>query len=343
VGYLFVELRQLRYFVAVAEERRFARAASRLHIAPPSLSQQIQALERELRITLFVRSPQKVELTPAGKALLRRARVILAEVDRAHEEVRAAGVGRREPLTLRVANMAELVLDGPLRVAALGIPGVEVSTASSQGDDAIEAVRQARADAAVVWTRSLEQRDLAGVVLGSVIFGVVLPAGHPLTDLAVVPVALLARETVVMYPRAPFVGAWDRTVEHLLPQGAESGQVLIEPDLVNTPEAMLRSVAGGSGVAPAILDLATTLGIPGIEVRPLEPPLCLDLEVVWREPARTEVRSLVEFLVDAARDPQAVIDAPLGSPQHPGLVPRVGAFSSAQQPGAGEPGGTGRA
>ena len=314
VGYLTVELRQLRYFLAVAEERRFARAAQRLHIAAPSLSQQIQTLERELRVTLFVRTPQSVQVTPAGEALVLRARVILAEVDRAREEVRAAGAGRREQLSLRVGTMADLVLDGPLRDTALGIPGVEVSAASSPGDDALEAVRQSRADAAVVWARSDEQRDLEGAVLGSVLFGVVLPQGHPLTALTAVPVARLAQETVVMFPRAPFAGVWHRAVDHLLPRGQAPGQVMVEPDMVNAPDAMLRSVAAGGGVAPAILGVAPHLGVPGIEVRPLEPALGLELEVVWRAPDRPALRALIDFLHQAARDPLAVIDpAPAGA------------------------------
>jgi DNA-binding transcriptional LysR family regulator len=306
-----VELRQLRYFLTVAEERRFARAAERLHIAAPSLSQQIQALERELRVTLFERSPQSIDLTPAGEALMYRARVILAEADRAKEEVRAAGCGRREQLSLRVCNMADLVLDGPLRAAALAIPGVEVSVASSPGDDAAEAVRQARADVAVVWTRTPEQRDLETSVLGSVRFGVALPQGHSLTDLARVPVGRLSSETVVMFPRPPFAGIWDRALSHFLPAGPKVGQVVVEPDLLNAPEAMLRAVAGGAGVAPVILDVAERVGIPGLEVRPLDPPLWLDLEVVWRAPARPAVSSLVDFLMHAATDPQAVIDVPL--------------------------------
>jgi DNA-binding transcriptional LysR family regulator len=157
-----VELRQLRYFLAVAEERRFARAADRLHISAPSLSQQIQALERELRVTLFDRTPQRVDLTPGGEALLTRGRVIVADADRARDEVRAAEAGRRDRLALRICNMAELVLHRPLHVAALDLRGLEVSVASSPGDDAIEAVRQARADAAVVWSRSHDQRDLQG-------------------------------------------------------------------------------------------------------------------------------------------------------------------------------------
>jgi DNA-binding transcriptional LysR family regulator len=310
VGYLDVELRQLRYFLAVAEERRFARAAERLHIAAPSLSQQIQALERELRVTLFERSPQRIDLTPAGETLVQRARVILAEADRAREDVRATGGGRREQLSLRVSNLADLVLDGPLRVVALWIPGVEVSLASSPGDDAIEAVRQARADAAVVWNRSHEQRDLEGAVLGSVVFGVALPQGHPLTDVPEVPVGALGRETVVMFPRHPFAGVWDRTVDHLLPGGPAPGQVVIEPDLLNAPEAVLRAVAAGVGIAPVVQGVTDLVDVPGIEVRSLLPPLRLDLEVVWRAPARPALTRLVDFLVGAASDPQAVIDPP---------------------------------
>ena len=97
-----MELRQLRYFLAVAEEGRFARAAERLRIAAPSLSQQIQVLERELRVTLFERTPQRVHLTPAGEALAVRARVIIAEVDRAMDDVLVAGGRRRDHLKLRV-------------------------------------------------------------------------------------------------------------------------------------------------------------------------------------------------------------------------------------------------
>jgi DNA-binding transcriptional LysR family regulator len=316
-----VELRQLRYFLAVAEERRFVRAAERLHIAAPSLSQQIQALERELRATLFERSPQQVALTPAGEALVQRARVIVAEAERARDDVRAARGERRDELRLRVGNMAELVLDGPLHLAALGIPGLAVSVASSPGDDAIEAVRQARADAAVVWSRSFEQRDLEGTVLGEVGFGVALPRAHPLAGLAAVPVSRLGGETMVMFPRQPFAGIWDRVVTHLLPAGPRPHQVVIEPDLLGAPEAMLRAVAAGVGVAPVILGIEGQVSVPGVEVRPLESPLGLELELVWRAPPRRALLDLVRFLVDAVGDPHAAIDArpaPLGAAERHG-------------------------
>lgn len=303
-----VELRQLRYFLAVAEEGRFSRAAQRLHIAAPSVSQQIRALERELRVVLFERTSQAARLTPAGVVLMERARVILAEVDRALADVRMTGAGSREQLTLRVATMAELVLAGPLRHAALAIDGVELSVSSGRGDDAIESVRQGRADAAVVWSRSYPQRDLAGVVLGSVVLGVVLPLGHALSGAAAVPVAALADEVLVMFPRAPFAGIWDRAVDHVFPAGAGHDQVVIEPDLLNAPEALLRAVGAGTGIALSILGMVDHLGIEGIAVRPLDPAMQWDLEAVWREPATPAVRRLVDFLVESSRDSQGLLE-----------------------------------
>ena len=303
-----MELRQFRYFLAVAEEGRFNRAAKRLHIAAPSLSQQIQALERELGVPLFERTPQRVTLTLAGQALVERARVILAEVEAARADVRAAATGRRR-LTLRVASMADVVLDGPLRELGRAIDGVEVSVSSGRGDDALEAVRQGRADAAVVWSRAPVDRDLDGVVLGSVLFGVVIPPGHRAGGSARVRVAALAREVLVMFPREPFAGIWDRTVDHFFPRGAGPGQVVVEPNLLNSPEAVLRAVAAGVGIAAGILQGIESMGIDGIEARRLDPDLRLDLEVVWRAPAGQSVRSLVDFLLQSAQDPHTAVEA----------------------------------
>ena len=93
-----VELRQLRYFVAVAEELHFGRAAERLHMSQSPLSRAIRELERQLGLVLFVRTTRRVELTPAGAALLERARRALAEVDLAIDDARRAAEPERGAL-----------------------------------------------------------------------------------------------------------------------------------------------------------------------------------------------------------------------------------------------------
>lgn len=126
-----MELRRLRYFVAVAEERHFARAAGRLHIAAPSLSQQIRALERDLHAVLFDRGPREVQLTPAGQVLLAHARRPAGSSERARDEVRLAkeDTGHRR-LTLRLATGAQYVLGQELRELQDRAPHLEVTAAN---------------------------------------------------------------------------------------------------------------------------------------------------------------------------------------------------------------------
>jgi len=111
-----VELRHLRYFIAVAEERHFGRAAKRLHIAQPPLSRQIQALEAELSLALFDRSRRKVELTPAGAVLLVHARRVFAALDLGIREARGAEAGETGrvaigyPSSLAFSGLPQLLL-----------------------------------------------------------------------------------------------------------------------------------------------------------------------------------------------------------------------------------------
>lgn len=293
---LVMELRQLRYFVAVAEERHFGRAARRLRIAAPSLSQQIQALERDLHITLLERSPRSVVLTPAGQVLLEHAHVLLARAERARNEVQCAD-GRHRHLELRVVPAVEYVLNGSLHHLSGPASGLEVTTATATGKEAIKAVREEHIDAAIVWVRSTQDQDLAGTALREVPVHLALPAGHQLAARQTIPVADLAAETIVMFPRDLFLGIWDHAIGHLLPAGlSHPDQVLTQPDLINAPEAVLRSVAAGHGVAPVAPAMAEHVPVPGIVVRPLVPPLLVPLELIWREPAHPALQDVIALL-----------------------------------------------
>jgi DNA-binding transcriptional LysR family regulator len=286
-----VELRQLRYFVAVAEERHFGRAASRLRIATPSLSQQIRALERDLRVTLLDRNSHGVALTPAGESLLRHARALLARAERARDDVRTASSGRQE-LVLRVAIGAERVLGELLHGLDDRVPELRVSVAVTHGTDAVHAVRQERADAAIVWAGPDGDEHLARTVLRQVAVHLALPTGHRLAADDAVRVTDLAAETVVLFPRALSPGAWDRITDHLMP----GPRVHIEPDHVAGPDTLSAVVAAGRGLAVTVPGIARHPAVAGIVVRPLDPPLTLPLELVWQEPADAGLQHLVGAL-----------------------------------------------
>jgi DNA-binding transcriptional LysR family regulator len=121
-----MELRHLRYFVAVAEERHFGRAAARLHMAQPPLSQQIRQLEAELGLTLLTRTTRRVDLTPAGAAYLERAREILGAVDAAAHEAASIASGRRGRLLIGCVGSATYSLLPELaRTLRAELPEVE--------------------------------------------------------------------------------------------------------------------------------------------------------------------------------------------------------------------------
>jgi DNA-binding transcriptional LysR family regulator len=177
--WLVMELRQLRYFVAIAEERHFGRAALRLQIATPTLSQQLRALERSLGLRLVDRTPPgPVTLTTSGEVLLRHARILLTRADRARDETRAAG-NEPEQVLLRVAFGAEHLLAAQL-LQLTDDPSLGVITLTSSTSDALLAVREESWDAAVVWDGDGDGRGLRTAVLQEVAVHLALPATHRL-------------------------------------------------------------------------------------------------------------------------------------------------------------------
>jgi DNA-binding transcriptional LysR family regulator len=146
-----MDLRQLRYFLAVAEERSVTRAANRLHLTQPPLSAQLARLEHELGVALFVRHRRGVDLTEAGRHLVEHAHRVLADVDAAAEAVRRTGQGRSGRLALAfVPATAWSVLAPLLRRFSEASPEVELRFLETGTDSVAENVRSGRADLGLV-------------------------------------------------------------------------------------------------------------------------------------------------------------------------------------------------
>jgi DNA-binding transcriptional LysR family regulator len=150
-----VELRQLRYFVTVAEELNFGRAAERLRIAGPSLSQQIKALERDLKVRLFDRDRRSVTLTPSGAALLPHARALVDQADELRR--RAAGLTTSEPVRLGYVSWCP----PDLAERAAGVAQLRVDTWVMPSHTQAARVAEGNLDLAICWVQSTDLESLS--------------------------------------------------------------------------------------------------------------------------------------------------------------------------------------
>jgi len=195
------ELRHLRYFVAVAEELHFGRAAKRLGIAQPPLSQQIRQLEARLDVPLFTRTSRQVALTAAGEALLRGARRALAEVGLAAAAARRAATGETDALRIAYTDSAALsVLPGAIQRFRSALPSVHLDLVEGSTAAQIDAVARDLVDLAVVRGPIVQPSLRTEVVLREP-FLLALPESHPLTQLDTVELGALGGEPMVLFPR----------------------------------------------------------------------------------------------------------------------------------------------
>jgi DNA-binding transcriptional LysR family regulator len=211
-----VELRQLRYFVTVAEELNFARAAERLHIAGPSLSQQIKALERDLKVSLFDRDRRSVTLTASGAALLPHARALVDQADELRR--RAAGLVTSEPVRIGYVNWCPT--DWAERAA--GVAQLRVDTWVLPSHAQAARVSDGSLDLAICWVQTT---DLASLSLDARLIGADrLYAVSVGTDIS--PVA--AKDTLVLVDTDEASwSSWNRYAEQF---AADSGARLVRID-----------------------------------------------------------------------------------------------------------------
>jgi DNA-binding transcriptional LysR family regulator len=196
-----IDLRQLRYFVAVAEEQHFGRAAERLGMAQPPLSQSILRLEQQVGCALFTRRP-RVRLTAAGEALLAGARRTLAQVEAGVDAARRAGRGEAGRLTVGfAASVVPGVFPGIVRAYREAYPGVELRLRELATAAQTDALCDGTIDVGFL-RQPAEHPELACEPLLREPFAAVLPPRHPLGSTRTVRLQALAGEPFVHFPRA---------------------------------------------------------------------------------------------------------------------------------------------
>ncbi|MGW4486348.1 LysR family transcriptional regulator [Amycolatopsis sp. NPDC004368] len=239
-----VDLRKVRYFVAVAEELHFGRAAERLHIAQPVLSRQIRALEEELRAQLFVRDRRSTELTSAGRQLLEDSRPLLASAEALRRRVALAARGTS---TFTIGFMPGITVTEPVRALTERHPGLAVDLVRTTWDDQTEVLHDGRADASIV-RLPVDPRGLTVRPVFSEPRVAVLPATHRLAGKESVDVADLAEEHLLNDPDA--VPEWRAVATELRAGG------VARPRGFRSIEEKLEHVAAGLGIA--IVPLSTS-------------------------------------------------------------------------------------
>jgi DNA-binding transcriptional LysR family regulator len=214
-----LELRHLRYFIAVAEELHFGRAANRLHIAQPPLSQQIRRLEEIIGHRLLERTSRSVALTSAGRAFLDRARRTLAKVHEDLSAVRAVGRGEAGSLTVGFVGSAMLTpLPSVLSRYRRTFPNVNLRLYDYVTTDLLQALRNGSVDVGFLRDGGTHS-DLCIQTVWSEPYIAVLSRTHPFARRNYVPLATLGNEPFVFFPRSMGIDAWERTMRLFEPYG----------------------------------------------------------------------------------------------------------------------------
>jgi DNA-binding transcriptional LysR family regulator len=229
-----LDLRKLRYFMAVATELNFGRAAQELHIAQPVLSRQIRALESELGVQLFVRDRRRTELTPAGAALYADAGPVLAGAEALRRRV---GWAARGTDSFTVGFMPGLIVTGAVRALTAAHPQLRIEVLRTSWADQVEVLRDGRADVSCV-RLPVDQRGLKVTTLFEEPRVVVLPIGHRLASKDEVQLGDLAAETLLQPHNV--VPEWQALTGDTAPRGDIPGPLAVEEKLEH--------VAAGHGI-----------------------------------------------------------------------------------------------
>ena len=260
-----MELRQLRYFIAVAEELHFRRAAARLHISQPPLSQQIARLEEELGCRLLNRTRRRVELTSAGEAFLRDARAVLEELDVAVATARRIESGQAGLLRVNFVGSALLsIVPGIIQRFRRGRPNVEIELRERSTLDQLRVLAGGLVDVGLVRPPIEADESLTAEVVMRERTVAAIPSDHPLAQRSRISLRTLAAEPLVLFPREQAPGFHDLLTGKLAASGRSPHVVQYAPEMTT----IIGLVAAGIGLSPVPASVAR-LGLEGVTYRPL--------------------------------------------------------------------------
>lgn len=296
-----MELKQLRYFVAVAEEASFSRAAAKLHMTQPPLSTRIKQLEGELGVSLLNRSTRNVQLTEAGWVFLDEVRQLFAQLDQAIQTTRRVGHGEIGQLTLSfVPSATSLVLPPLLKAFRQQYPDVAISLHELSPAKQVQRLHTGRTDAAFFYLPSGTQlpfgfADLDSQVVLQEPLVVMLPRGHPLTARRRIDLATLNGEPFVLVAAHRGPGLRDVILEQCR-QAGFTPDVVQEATLIQTIGGLVASGVGVALVPASLRRLHTT----GVDYRPIQgaTPM-VAMGIVWQRANSSTI--LQRFLASAAQ------------------------------------------
>jgi DNA-binding transcriptional LysR family regulator len=274
-----MELRHLNYFIAVAEELHFSRAAERLCISQPPLSQQIRSLEDELGVKLFERTKRHVQLTEAGNVLLEYSYLVLAQLEQAIEATQRVGRGEVGRLSIGfVGSATYTVLPEILSAFRAQFPAVELQLRELTTAQQIQALHHKQVDIGIVRS-AISEPDLSVELLLPELLVLALPEAHPLSAQTEVSLSTLADELFILFP-AKMGPVFYEQIIHSCQQAGFRPKVAQEAVQMQT---IIGLVAAGLGIAivPASLQ---NFYRNGVIYRPLQEQIPqTGLYLAWRQ------------------------------------------------------------
>jgi DNA-binding transcriptional LysR family regulator len=303
-----MELRHLRYFVAVAEVENVTRAAARLHVSQPPLSRQIRDLEREIGVNLFERSAKSVRLTEAGRVFLVEARALLQRADEAVALAQGVALGKRGQVRVGHASPTVEILRRALRSFSRTHPQVTVDLREMTSQGMLRGLRERTLDVAL--TVAISPQDFEGLMfesLGADAVRLAMSKKHRFARLREVPLHEVAGEAIVAFTRREHPEAY-AGVRKILAPFTRSPKIVEEYDSFTS---LIAAVEAGRGVA-FISHIMSVIAGRRLVLRPLTPaPPLLPIAMAYREDGVSAAAAAFITATRAARPKRPTSSGPI--------------------------------